>query len=50
MIATGSSLANAAACDVLCHLLLQRRDYSKESFGETHPEGAVGVKLTGENK
>ena len=45
MIATGSSLANGAAGDVLCVLLLELRGYSKEEFGETHPGGAVGKKL-----
>ena len=45
MIATGSSLTNAAACDVLCVLLLELRGYTKERFGQTHPGGAVGVKL-----
>lgn len=45
MIATGSSLINAAACDVLCVLLLELRGYTKEQFGRTHPGGAVGHKL-----
>ena len=45
MIATGSSLTNAAACDVLCVLLLELRGYTKERFGQTHPGGAVGVRL-----
>ena len=45
MIATGSSLANGAAGDVLCVLLLELREYSREEFGETHPGGAVGKKL-----
>ena len=45
MIATGSSLVNGAACDVFCVLLLEMRGYSKEQFGVTHPEGAVGKKL-----
>jgi D-arabinose 5-phosphate isomerase GutQ len=45
MIATGSSLVNAAACDVLCILLLELRGYTKEQFGQTHPGGAVGEKL-----
>ena len=45
MIATGSSLANGAAGDVLCVLLLEFREYSREDFGETHPGGAVGKKL-----
>ncbi len=50
MIATGSSLLNALAGDVLCNLLLELRGYSKEEFGVTHPEGAVGVKLEQEKK
>ena len=45
MIAMGSSLVNAAACDVLCSLLLELRGYTKEQFGATHPEGAVGIKI-----
>ena len=49
MIATGSSLVNAAAGDALCVLLLERRGYSKEAFGVTHPGGAVGEKLAAEN-
>ena len=48
MIATGSSLVNSAACDVLCVLLLEKRGYSKEQFGATHPGGAVGKKLVSE--
>jgi arabinose-5-phosphate isomerase len=45
MIATGSSLVNAAAADVLCILLLELTGYTKEEFGMTHPGGAVGKKL-----
>jgi arabinose-5-phosphate isomerase len=45
MVATGSSLVNGAAGDVLCVLLLEMRGYSQEAFGETHPGGAVGKKL-----
>ena len=45
MIATGSSLVNGAAGDVLCVLLLELRGYTKEKFGKTHPGGAVGEKL-----
>lgn len=45
MIATGSSLFNAALTDALCVILLELRGYSKEQFGETHPGGAVGNKL-----
>ena len=45
MIATGSSLINAAMGDALCVVLLHLRGYSLEQFGETHPGGAVGEKL-----
>jgi len=45
MIATGTSLVNAAMGDVLCVLLLEKRGYSREAFGETHPGGAVGHQL-----
>ncbi|MBC7237026.1 MAG: SIS domain-containing protein [Chloroflexi bacterium] len=45
MVATGSSLVNAAACDALCVLLLELRGYTRESFAQTHPGGAVGQKL-----
>lgn len=45
MIATGSSLVNGAAGDVLCVLLLEARGYSRDQFGHTHPGGAVGRKL-----
>ena len=47
MIATGSSLVNGAAGDVLCVLLLELRGYTREEFGKTHPGGAVGKKLQG---
>jgi D-arabinose 5-phosphate isomerase GutQ len=50
MIATGSSLVNGAAGDVLCVLLLERRGYSRAQFGETHPGGAVGLKLAEEER
>jgi arabinose-5-phosphate isomerase len=45
MIATGSSLVNSAYCDALCVVLLKLRGYSQEQFGQTHPGGAVGLKL-----
>lgn len=45
MIATGSSLFNAAYCDALCVVLLKLRGYSLDQFGQTHPGGAVGQKL-----
>ena len=50
MIATGSSLVNAAAGDALCALLLAERGYSREEFGLTHPGGAVGKRLADEKK
>jgi D-arabinose 5-phosphate isomerase GutQ len=50
MIATGSSLVNGAAGDVLCVLLLELLGYTKEEFGQTHPGGAVGKKLTDKAK
>ncbi|NLZ05788.1 MAG: SIS domain-containing protein [Phycisphaerae bacterium] len=50
MIATGSSLMNGAACDVLCVLLLELRGYTKEQFGHTHPGGAVGAKIKAEKR
>ena len=45
MIATGSSLVNGAAGDVLCVLLLELRGYSRDDFGTTHPGGAVGKRM-----
>ena len=42
MIATGSSLFSSAFCDAICVALLELSGYSVESFGETHPGGAVG--------
>jgi arabinose-5-phosphate isomerase len=50
MIATGSSLVNSAYCDALCVVMLNLRGYSKEQFGETHPGGAVGLKLKEERQ
>ena len=50
MIATGSSLVNGAAGDVLCVLLLELGGYTKEAFGMTHPGGAVGKRIAGEEK
>ena len=47
MIATGSSLFNAALTDALCVVLLEMRGYTVDRFGETHPGGAVGHKLAG---
>ena len=48
MISLGSSIFNAALCDALCAVLLEMRGYTKDEFGETHPGGAVGIKLKNE--
>lgn len=48
MIATGSSLFNAALTDALCIVMLKLRGYSKEQFAETHPGGAVGHQIASE--
>jgi len=48
MIATGSSLVSGAAGDVLCVLLLERRGYTRDQFGATHPGGAVGEQVARE--
>lgn len=45
MVATGSSLVNSAAGDVLCVLLMELRGYSRDAFAQTHPGGAVGIKI-----
>jgi D-arabinose 5-phosphate isomerase GutQ len=45
MVATGSSLVNSAAGDVLCSLLIELRGYTKTAFAETHPGGAVGIRI-----
>jgi arabinose-5-phosphate isomerase len=52
MIATGSSLFNSALGDALCEVLLKVRGYTQDQFGQTHPGGAVGIKLAdaGETK
>jgi arabinose-5-phosphate isomerase len=50
MVATGSSLVNSAAGDILCAILMNLRGYTKESFAVTHPGGAVGMKLEEEVK
>lgn len=49
MIATGSSLFNAALGDAICVTVLKLRGYTEEAFSKTHPGGAVGIKI-GKNK
>ncbi|MBI5960666.1 MAG: SIS domain-containing protein [Chloroflexi bacterium] len=50
MIATGSSLTVCAMADALCVAMLHLRGYTKESFAQTHPGGAVGLQLAAEKK
>ena len=45
MVATSSSLANAAVGDAICETLLVEREYSREAFASTHPGGAVGDRI-----
>jgi D-arabinose 5-phosphate isomerase GutQ len=45
MVATASSLANAAVTDAICETILAEREYSVESFAATHPGGAVGERI-----
>ena len=49
MVATGSSLFNSALCDAVCVALLELRGYSVDDFGETHPGGAVGHRIRGDD-
>ncbi len=50
MIATGSSLFNSLLGDALCVVLLKLRGYTRAEFGQTHPGGAVGIKLAQEKE
>jgi arabinose-5-phosphate isomerase len=45
MVATSSSLANAAVADAICEAVLQATGYTVERFASTHPGGAVGKKI-----
>jgi arabinose-5-phosphate isomerase len=45
MVATSSSLANAAVGDAICEAILVECGYTRESFAATHPGGAVGHKI-----
>jgi D-arabinose 5-phosphate isomerase GutQ len=45
MVATSSSLANAAVLDAICETVLVEKGYTRESFAQTHPGGAVGRKI-----
>lgn len=50
MIATGSSLTVCAMADALCVSMLRLRGYTREAFGQTHPGGAVGIRLIHQGK
>lgn len=45
MVATSSSLANAAVADAFCETILAEKGYTKEAFASTHPGGAVGERI-----
>jgi arabinose-5-phosphate isomerase len=45
MVATSSSLANAAVADAICEAILAEKGYTKEAFASTHPGGAVGERI-----
>ena len=45
MVATSSSLANAAVADAICETVLAERGYTREAFAATHPGGAVGERI-----
>lgn len=49
MVATSSSLANAAVADAICETLLAERGYTREAFATTHPGGAVGDRIVREH-
>jgi arabinose-5-phosphate isomerase len=50
MVATSSSLANAAVADAICETILVEKGYSREAFATTHPGGAVGDRIEKEGK
>jgi len=45
MVATSSSLANAAVTDAICETVLVETGYSLREFAFTHPGGAVGQRI-----
>jgi D-arabinose 5-phosphate isomerase GutQ len=49
MVATSSSLANAAVADAICETVLAERGYTREAFAATHPGGAVGERIVRED-
>lgn len=45
MVATSSSLANAAVADAVCETILIEKGHTREAFAATHPGGAVGERI-----
>jgi arabinose-5-phosphate isomerase len=45
LVATSSSLANAAVADAICETILAESGYSLEVFAATHQFGAVGERI-----
>jgi arabinose-5-phosphate isomerase len=45
MVATSSSLANAAVADAICETILAEKGHTPEAFASTHPGGAVGERI-----
>lgn len=50
MLATASTLAVVSAFDAICIALMQYTGYTRGQFAVIHPGGAVGERLTGNNK
>ena len=48
MVATSSSLANAAVCDAICETVIVEKGTTREGFSTTHPGGAVGRRIRSE--
>lgn len=48
MVATSSSLTNAAVADAICETILAEKGYTREAFAATHPGGAVGERIVQE--
>jgi len=45
MVATSSSLANAAVADAFCEAAIEATGHTVKTFAATHPGGAVGRKI-----
>lgn len=46
-LATTSTVVFSAMCDALCAVILAEKGFDPQTFGTTHPGGAVGEVLTG---